>query len=73
MSDEKTSFKSGDRVRIKGASGTLQSGSVIGNLKLKTSTGFLELIWVRLPTGKVDGFNPGSLEKMYDPFKRRAA
>ncbi len=68
MNDKNTSFKSGDRVRIKGASGTIQSGSVVGTLSLETGTGLMELVWVKLVTGKVDGFNPASLEKMSRTF-----
>ena len=73
MNDEKTSFKSGDKVRIKSKSDTVQTGAVVNTLTLKTRTGLCELVWVKLVGGKVDGFSPGSLERLRVFGKRQAA
>ncbi len=66
------SFKSGDKVRIKGEN-TVQYGEVISTLFLNTRTGTSELVWVKLVGGKIDGFNARNLEKMRAFPKRFAA
>ena len=72
MTDEKPSFKSGDKVRIKGLD-TVQYGEVINTVILKSQSGILELVWVKLVSGKVDGFSVRYLEKMRTFPRRRAA
>ena len=73
MNDEKTSFKSGDKVRIKNGSEPVKTGAVVNTLTLKTRTGLCELVWVKLVGGKVDGFSPGCLERLRVFDKRQAA
>lgn len=73
MNGEKTSFKSGDKVRIKSVSDTVQTGAVVNTLTLETGTGLCELVWVKLAGGKVDGFNPENLERLRAFDVRRAA
>jgi hypothetical protein len=72
MTDENLSFRSGDKVRIKGQT-IVQYGEVVSTLTLKTQLGSRELVWVKLADGKVDGFNGQNLEKMKAFPKRMAA
>ena len=73
MNDEKLSFESGDWVRIQNSPSIGQTGTVINILSLENGSGQCELVWVRLADGRVDGFNPGSLEKLTRRAKLCAA
>ena len=70
--EKKPSFKSGDKVLIKGQD-TTRYGEVIGTLTMKVGSGFRELVWVKLADGKVEGMSPRKLEKMKALPKRGAA
>jgi hypothetical protein len=72
MKEEKPTFKSGDKVRIKGE-GAIQYGEVIGTLTIKVDSGLREMVWVKLADGKVEGISPRKLEKVIALPKRGAA
>jgi len=64
VNEETLPFKIGDRVRIKRNPSAGQSGTVINTLSMGNRAILCELVWVRLADGRVDGFHPGSLERL---------
>lgn len=72
MSDEKSHLKSGNSVCIKQGIFTGHVGEVINILTMQTKLGMAELVWVKLGSGRIDGFSPDNLEKLR-AFPRRYA
>jgi hypothetical protein len=73
MSDDNSSFKTGNSVRIKHGLFTGHTGEVINIMTLRAGPGFCVLVWVKLDGGRVDGFSPENLEKLRSFHRRQAA
>ncbi|HKS27171.1 MAG TPA: hypothetical protein VJS44_05100 [Pyrinomonadaceae bacterium] len=73
MGDDQLSFKSGNSVRIKQGLFTGHTGEVINTMTMQSRLGLCVLVWVKLMSGRVDGFSPDSLERLRGFPRRRAA
>jgi hypothetical protein len=73
MSDDNLSFKRGNSVRIKQGLFTGHTGEVIDTMSMPASPKLCVLVWVKLVSGRVDGFSPDSLQKVRGYSRPQAA
>ena len=73
MSDDNLSFRHGSSVRIKQGLFTGHTGEVIDIMTMPARPDLCVLVWVKLVSGRVDGFSPNSLERLRGFHGRRAA
>lgn len=66
-------LKRGNSVCIKNGLYSGHTGEVMDIITMQTNAGLSELVWVKLLSGRVDGFSPASLEKLTAFAEHQAA